>query len=165
MSVGFTNLAVGQKVPEHRRRGGLAKLATRGLDALVERDRRAEQRFQRHCAGDVSALPEAVCVNDRERRRRRVRLGTVDEDDPFFRAELDGPETVLPQHIGGRTTPVAVPQLALADQREREMRQWSQVAAGPDAALLRYRRMQTPAQHTAGTAGARPARAPVGPSE
>src|SRR5258705_4651562 len=134
MSVGFTNLAVGQKVPKHRRRGGLAKLATRGLDALVERDRRAEQRLQRHCTGEVRALPEAVCVNDRECRRRRVRLGTVDEDDPFFRAELDGPETMLPQHIGGRTTAVAVPQLALPDPCEREMRPGSQGAACTDAA-------------------------------
>ena len=81
----LANLAVGEQLAQQRRRRRLTELAAHVLNARIERDGRAEQRFERHRAGDVRRAPEPVRVDERERADRGVRLRAVDQREPFLR--------------------------------------------------------------------------------
>ena len=56
-----------QQLAQQRRARRLTELAARILDARVECDRRAEQRLERHRAGEMRHLPQPMRVDDRQR--------------------------------------------------------------------------------------------------
>src|SRR5689334_3668411 len=112
------------------------------MDTLVEGNRCAKQRLERHRAGLMRGLPQTLRIHKGEGRHRRMCLRSINERDAFLRRQRDRLELVLLEHRGRGARLAAVYQLALADHRQREMREWREVAAGADAALLRNGRMQ-----------------------
>ena len=82
-------------------------------------------------------------VEQRERAERRHVLGAVDEREPLLGFEHDGREprrarsASAPRHARAASNS----RLALADQREREVRERREVARGADRALRRDARV------------------------
>ena len=62
----------------------LARVRARGVDALVERDGRAPQCFQRHCACHVCDTREPFRAIKSEAADRRHRLRPVQERETFL---------------------------------------------------------------------------------
>ena len=115
----------------------------------IERHGRTEERFERHGARNVRGAPEAARVAQRERRDRRVRLRAVDQRQalPWAQATTGASP---PAHAACAVAPAVRPrrvQLALADQRQRQMGQRREITARADTALLRHQRVQLRVQH------------------
>ncbi len=127
----------------------LGGLPARLVDARVERRRRAEQRLERRGTGRVCRHPAAPCPLERECGHRCVRLCAVDQREPLLGAERDGGQAVGAQHLRRGPDALRGPELALADEREREVRERREVAAGAHRALLGDRRVEAGAEHPA----------------
>ena len=93
--------------------------------------------------------PERARIADRERRDGRVRLRAVDEGDALFRRERERREAGLGEHRRGGAGAVATMEFALADEREREMRERREVAARADGPLLGNGRPEVGVEHRA----------------
>ena len=109
------------------------------MNARVERDGRAHAAPSSDIAPATCATRQRRCAShERERGDRGVRLRAVDERDalPSARAR---PARVpaLREHRRRGARALAAAQLALADEREREMRERREIAARADAPLLR----------------------------
>ena len=99
---------------------------------------RALQRLERERAGDVGGLRETLRARiEPERAERGHELRPVDEREPFLRLQ---PHRLEPDRLERRRPgqpPPVDPGLALADQRQREMGERREVAAGADRAPAR----------------------------
>jgi len=133
----FANLTVGEEHAEERGGALLSDLTARLLDARIEGVGSAHEPFKGHRTRGMRDAPEALDVHQRDGGDRRVRLRPVDERDAFFRLQRHRRERRVLEHRCGGTGVVAAAQHALADEREREMREWREITACADASLLR----------------------------
>src|SRR5438128_1754670 len=101
MPMRLADLAVGEEIAERGGGGGLAELSPHIMNARIERRWRAEQRLQRHRAGDVRDAPQLVRIDEPERRDGGVGLRAVDEREAFLRLERYRLETGGAQHCRG----------------------------------------------------------------
>ncbi len=150
-AVRFADGAARQQGPQELGGGRLTHLAASVLDAGVECGRRAEERLERRGAGDMRRVPERAGIAHGECGHRRVRLSAVDEREPFLGTEHDRCEPRLREQLRGGTAVSrrTMDEVALADERERQVSERSQVAARADAALLGHQRPEIRVEHGA----------------
>ena len=117
------------------------------VDSLVEGDRCAKQRLERHRARDVGGTPESARVDERDECYGRVRLGSIDQGDAFLRREDDRLGADLTQELRRRILGIPLDQRSLTDESEAEMREGRQITARPHAPLLRNGRIDIGIQH------------------
>ncbi len=73
------NFAVAQEGEEMTRGGLLAGMGTRVVDALIESDRGALERFQGHCAGYIGDARQPFGAEKGKATNGVHRLGAVEE--------------------------------------------------------------------------------------
>ena len=91
-------------------------------------------------AAPTARPPEHLRVVHQQREHRRLRLGAVDEGEALLRRESIRREPGRGQRGAAGTRRPVVEDLALAHERQRDVAERRQVAAGADASLLRHRR-------------------------
>ena len=125
--------------PEHvRGRLGLALQRPQRVDLREEARARSLQRLERDRAGDVGGLRQPVGADHAEGAERGHELGAVHERKPFLRLQPDRLEAGLLERLASREPPPFEGGLALADQRQREVGERSEVAARADGAAARH---------------------------
>jgi len=77
----------------------------------------------------------------------RVRLGAVDQRDPFLGLQHHRLETRRTQQVTRGPLGAVVPQHAFADQTERQMCERGEIATRPDTPLLRHWRVESRVEH------------------
>jgi hypothetical protein len=126
------------------------------VDPLVERGRRPQQRLEAHRRRAQRRAPQVARIVHREGQHRRLHLGAVDERETFLGLELDGLDAGSAQRVGRRRPHRPSPtagrrvghcDVALPHHRVGDVRQGRQVAARPDAALLRHHGVDAGVQH------------------
>ena len=132
---------------EVRRRRDLAGVRTQPLQPFVERGVGAERRLHRHRRGDVGRPREVGDAPRGQDPDREHALRPVDERQALLRLQRDRREAGHGERRAGRFAPLLGEQLALPDQREREVRQGRQVARRAQRPLLRHRGDQLAIQH------------------
>ena len=118
----------------------------RGLSSWIcgqEAVARALERLDRERAGNVGRLGEPPRADDSKRGECAHELGPVHEREPFLGLEAKRLEPRPGERVGAREKLPADPCPSLADERQREMRQRSEVAARPDRASARHLRQDT----------------------
>ena len=121
----------------------LSALPARVVNARVERDGRAEQRFERHRAGHVRRRARARAHRARPARRCAVcACVPLMSASPSFGCERHRrePGARAAASAAGLALAVRGYSVPFADQRQREVRERREVAARAHAALLRDRR-------------------------
>src|ERR1700758_459382 len=117
--------------------GHLSGMRSRLVDARIEGSRSSAQRFERHGSGEVEKLDNANCALDGQGSDSGHSLRAVEQGQAFFGSERQGLEAGSLQR-GCCRHPFAVEEdLALADQRQCEVRKWREVAARPNGATGR----------------------------
>src|SRR6476661_7194703 len=106
--MGFPELAPVEQLTKQLCGFGLSKLAACVLNSRIKCDRSAEERFQRHRAGNMSGSPERKCIVNGECSNRCVCLRTVDESNPFFRTKRERRQPVIMEHVGRVTKGTSV---------------------------------------------------------
>src|SRR5664280_1176135 len=106
------------------------------VNARVARGVGALQSVQREGGDKVRRLVETQAAVERERAERRRELRPVDEREPLLRLEHGGCEARRPQRLRGRAAPSVPVHLPFPDEREREVRERSEISRGADRALL-----------------------------
>ena len=89
---------------------------------------------------------EAAGSDEAERAHRRHELRPVDEREPFLGLERDRSETDAGERLRSSDALSVEERIALADQRERQVRERSQVAARSDRASTRDARNEAAVQ-------------------
>jgi hypothetical protein len=95
------------------------------------------QRLERLGARDVGRAREPPGPHEGEGCHRRHELRPVDECEPLLDREARGLEPRDGERLGPREEPAGDGRLALADERQREMRQRREITACPDRAAGR----------------------------
>ena len=109
--------------------------ACRAAPRATSRRRRAPRpRADAHRTSASAAIAVCACVP----------LISVS---PSLGPSTTGARPAAAEHVGGRAARVAATELALADQRQREMRERREVAARAHAPLLGHRRVEAGVQH------------------
>src|SRR4051812_1539919 len=103
MPVRLADLTLRKQLAKQRGGSSLPELTAHILNSRIERHRGAEERLEGHRPGDVRHPPEAVRGDECEYGNRRMRLRSVDEREPFLRAQLDWREAGAAQHLDCRT--------------------------------------------------------------
>ena len=147
MPVRLANLAVGQQLPQMPRGGDLPRVRPRLMDPPVERGRRALERLQRHRPGDIEEPRHAMGPQQRQPAGGHHRLGAVQQRQTLLRLQYQGLQASLPQGHQRRHTLLAEENLTLANQRQRQVRQRSKVAARPHRPARRDHGMDAMVEH------------------
>ena len=106
----------------------------------------ALERLERDRARDVRGFRQAPRAHEPERAERRHELRPVDEREPLLRLQRHRCETGSLERVPARQAFAVEPRLTLPDEREREMCERSQVAAGTDRASARHDRQDAPVE-------------------
>ena len=135
--------------PSSRRQdvGRRCRLAAKGpelVDLRQEAVTRALERLDRERAGDVGGLREPLGPDEPERGEGAHELRPVHEREAFLRLQAKRLEARARERLGAREKLAVKHCPSFADERQREMRQRSEVAAGADRAAARHLR-QDPA--------------------
>ena len=146
LAMRFADFAPRQQARQQRGRLLLPVLPSRLVNAGIERGRGSQERLQRHRPRDVRRVPERARIANREGRDRGMRLRPIDEGDTLLGPERERGEPGAGQHRRGGAHAIPVVQHPLTDQRTRQCRQWSKIAAGADGSLFRYRRPEVGVQ-------------------
>ena len=117
------------------------------VEAPVEDALGAEIGLERHRADHVGGGGEPFGAQHAQRRDAGHHLRAVDQREAFLRAERDRLEPGALERDGARQTLAAIERLALADQRERHVRERREIAAGADRALARHDRRDAALEH------------------
>jgi hypothetical protein len=104
--------------------------------AALERPVGAEQPLDRHGAGEVGHGGQRGGVGHRQAGEREHPLGAVDQGEALLVGELQRLEAGAPQALRRRHALPVHLHLALADERQREVRELGQVAGGAHGAVL-----------------------------
>ena len=110
------------------------------VDLGEEAPPRALQRLEGERARDVRRPGESLRPNDRQRADGGHELGPVDERQAFLGLQLDRLEAGADERLGPREDVAVDLRVALADQREREVRERGEVARRADGAPARHER-------------------------
>ena len=120
------------------------------MNALVEGGIGAFQRVAAEAAEHVGGIDQRLRGQQRQRAHGQHGLRAVDQRDGFFGFEHQRLDLRLLQRVGaGNARAFCVDAFAFADQRQREMRQGSEIAARSHAALRRDHRSDAAVQHFA----------------
>ncbi len=136
-------LVDGGVVKEREHVGGRVDLAAqraRGVDLGQEAGARALQRLERECASDIRRLRQPARPRQAERAERGHELRAVHERQALLGLQPDRLEAGRRQRFGARKQAPVEPGLALANQRQRKVREWRQVTARPDRPAARHAR-------------------------
>ena len=106
----------------------LPQLAAQRVDARIKRAVAAAGRVDGHRADHERRFEHRLERQQRVERERGRDLRAVDEREPFLGGERERRDASGAQHVGRGTTDAVDDELALADQRQREMRERRQVA-------------------------------------
>src|SRR5262245_47669342 len=136
--MGLVDLRVLEQQKHVRRRVALPLEWAEGVHRGQKARAGALERLERLCAGDVGGLREPASTRDSEGTECRHELGAVDEREPFLRLQPDWLEADLRQRHGSGQAAAVDRRLALPDQRQREVREWREVAACADRAPARH---------------------------
>ncbi len=123
-----------EQAPDVRRGVGLAAKRSQRVDLGHERRARSLQRLERHRAREVGGAREPTRAHEAEREGRRHELRAVDQREAFLRLEHDRLEPDARERLGAGQALAVDERLALADERQREMRERREVAARADRA-------------------------------
>jgi hypothetical protein len=118
----------------------LARLPAQGVDARVERPVAAARRIDGERADDERRLEHGLEREERVQRQCGRDLRAVDERQPLLRGEAQRSDAGVGQRA-------AVQEGALADQRQRQVRQGREVARRADRALLGDGRHEPRGEH------------------
>ena len=133
-----------------RGRPKLTRVRTSLMDAFVERHVRASQGVERERADHVRRIGQDFSRQQRQDSHRQHRLRAVDQGDGLLGLKHQRLDLSAPHGVGGgNALALFVQALALADQRQRQVRQRSQIATGSNAALRRHHRGHAAIQHLA----------------
>jgi hypothetical protein len=135
--MGLANLAIAQQMPKALGGAELGGVRARLMDALVEGDGRAEERFQAHRAGDGSSVADSEGSPQSEPANGVDRLRAVEERETFLGLKLDGVELRAFQALRAGKHFALVAGMAFTDQHKGQMGQGSEVAAGAHGAFFR----------------------------
>ena len=127
-----------EQAEDVRGRGFLPSQRPELMDLREERGPRPLQGLDGDRARDVGGPCQPSRPHEPEREHRRHELGAVDEREPLLRRQLHGLETDPRERVGARQSFAFDPCLALADERQREMRERREVARGADRASARH---------------------------
>ena len=116
----------------------LAAMRPGGVDARVERGNRAAQRVDGQRGDDVGGAGQPVGGGDGQRQHGRGGLGAVDQRQALLGGRADRREAGGASASAAGRRVVAVPDVAFADQHQRDVRQRREVAAGADRAAARH---------------------------
>ncbi len=100
----LANLAVSQQLSQVCSDCDLPGMRTRRVNAFVKSDRRAFQRFECHCAGDISEANESFGAMKRERADCAHRLRSVEKRQAFFHFQLQRRNLRALESLGCRQT-------------------------------------------------------------
>jgi uracil-DNA glycosylase len=142
-AVRFDDRRAVEEPEDIRGRSDLAAQRPKRVDLGEERGARPVQRLDRESACDVRSAREPPGADEAEREHRRHELRPVDEREPFLRGEADRLEAGACKRRGAGKSLAADPRLALADERQCEMRERREVARGADRAARRHDRQHT----------------------
>ena len=139
------DLAALQHLPHAGRDAHLAGMRSHRLNGLVQRRVGAAKGFETGGGRHFGRLQQHCSVVQRQHADRRHKLGAVDQRQALFGRELDRLDPRPFESFGTGKDLVASFNggFALTQQHQREMRKWSQIAAGADRALRRYHRRDT----------------------
>ena len=115
----------------------LARERAERVDLRQEARARALQRLERERARDVGDLGEPPRPHEPERAERGHELRAVDEREPLLRLEPIGSSPTRASASRAGQELAVDPRLALADERQREVRERREVAARADRAAAR----------------------------
>src|SRR5207244_5759453 len=107
------------------------------MNGGLEARPRALERLEREGAREVGDGREALRAHEPERRHRCHELRPVDEREAFLARKRNGLEPDAAKGIGSGEALPCDDRLALADEREREVCERSEVAARADRATRR----------------------------
>ena len=112
----------------------------------MEARARALQRLERERAREVGGAREPPRPDERERCHRGHELRPVDQREALLRDEAQRLEADRGERVRATEQLSVHPRLALADERQREVRQRSEIAARPDRAARRHARQDASVQ-------------------
>ncbi len=115
-------------------------MRARGVNAGIQRRRRAAQGLEAHRRRADRCPPEHPGVVHEQGQEGRLRLGTVDERQSFLGRESERREAGPAEGGSGGRGAAGIEHFAFAHQREGDVAQRRQIAARPDASLLRHPR-------------------------
>ena len=112
----------------------------------MEARARALQRFERQRAREIRGAREPPRPDERERRHRGHELRPVDQREPLLRDEAQRLQADRRERVAAAQQFPVHPRLALADEREREVRKRSKIAARAHRATRRHARQHAAVQ-------------------
>ena len=125
----------------------LARLSAERVNARIERTVAAARGVDGQRANDQRRLEHRLEGEERVQRERGRRLRAVDEREAFLGAERERRDAGRKQRFAGGPTGAVDDELALADQRERHVRERREVAGCTDRPLLGHVRNQSRVVH------------------
>ena len=132
------DVALAEHVAERRGNGNLRRLAAGVVDARIERHAAAERCVHRHRAGEDRACEQVFRREQGLERERGRDLGAVQQREPFLRPELERLDTCGLERRDAILFLALHTYPALADQRERQVRERREVTGGANRALRRH---------------------------
>jgi hypothetical protein len=125
----------------------LTRLAAQRVDARVEGAVAAARRVDRQRADDQRRLEHRLEGEEGVQRERGRDLRAVDQRQAFLGRQRERRDAGRAQRRVGRHALAVLPELALADQRQRQVGERRQVARGADRALRRDPRHEAGVEH------------------
>jgi hypothetical protein len=149
-AVRFANLAAFEHLAQVRRCLHLSVVRARFMDALIEGRVSAFESVTAKAAQHVGRIHQRLGRQKRQCAHGQHALRPVDERNGFFGFEHQRLDLCLLQRVGaGNALARWIETLALADHRQRQMRQRSQISACSYAALRGHERSHAAIQHFA----------------
>ena len=131
-----------------RRRGALPAERPERVDLRQERVARALQRLERESARAVGCPREPARPDERERALRSHELRAVDQRQALLGDQPHRLEPGAPQRVAAGQQLALVPRLALADERQRQVRERREIARGSDRPARRHPRQNAAFRHS-----------------
>ena len=120
------------------------------VNPRIEGCRRAPESLEAHGGGARGGPPEHLRIVHQEREECRLGLGAVDKCEAFLRGEPVWLEPRGRERRAGRTHGASSEHAPFAHQSQRDVTEWRQVTAGPDASLLGHGRHDAGVEHAPG---------------
>ena len=130
-------LAAGQQAPQHLGDLHLAEVILQRVAAVVVSARRAAEALDEVGGGHHGELQELEGFDERDAGSAGHRRGAVDERERLLEAGHDGLEALLFKDFRRASDFALEANLAVADERQRHVRERCEVAACAERALLR----------------------------
>ena len=121
LPVRLADLAVAQERAHQRRGFALSPVGAGLVDPGIERRRRAPERLQAHRRRADRGAPEHPGIVHQQRQQRGLRLGAVDEGEPFLGREAERAQAGGRERRRGRRGARGAQHLAFAHQRQGDM--------------------------------------------